>query len=190
MRSAFVLRRPLRGVFARFAFLRLKGLTHAFFDVFVISHVLSVTSHKPAKFTARRGAKSRYPAAGYGRKVEKQRNRPKFGPAPILAIHILAFVGVFFWASTIVQALAAGLPNGWTVIPIGIVLGGAHIAISRFTARHDRRAVAVMWFVFIADALLAIFVNYLAVILVLFTVVLLILARTSPAKEWFTSPNS
>lgn len=76
------------------------------------------------------------------------------------------------------------------IIPVGIVLGAAHIAISRFTARHDRRAVAAMWFVFFADALLAIFVNYLAVILVLFTVALLILARTSTARKWFTSPSA
>ncbi len=47
-----------------------------------------------------------------------------------------------------------------------------------------------MWFVFFADALLAIFVNYLAVILVLFTVALLILARTSTARKWFTSPSA
>jgi uncharacterized membrane protein len=97
---------------------------------------------------------------------------------------------VLFWASSIVQAIAGGLPDGWMIIPVGVVLGVAHIAISRFTARHDRRAVAVMWFVFFADSLLAIFVNYLAVILVLFTVVLLILARTSTAREWFASPNS
>jgi large-conductance mechanosensitive channel len=114
----------------------------------------------------------------------------RYGPAPILAIHALALIGVLFWISTIIQAVVAGLSDSWAVIPVGIVLGGAHVAISRLTARHDRRAVAVMWFVFISDALLAIFVNYLAVVLVLFTVVLLILARTSTAKEWFTSPNS
>ena len=114
----------------------------------------------------------------------------RYGPAPILTIHVLALIGVLFWLSTIIQAVVAGMSDSWAVIPVGIVLGGAHVAISRLTARHDRRAVAVMWFVFISDALLAIFVNYLAVVLVLFTVVLLILARTSSAKEWFTSPNS
>ena len=42
-----------------------------------------------------------------------------------------------------------------------------------------------MVFVFIADALLAIFVNALAIVLVLFTIVLLLLTRTASAKEWF-----
>jgi len=100
---------------------------------------------------------------------------------------VLAFIGVLFWVSTIIQNVAAGLPDGWAVIPVGIVLGGAHVAISRLTSRHDRRAVAAMWFVFISDALLAIFVNYLAVVLVLFTIVLLLLTRTPSAKEWFQS---
>jgi hypothetical protein len=127
---------------------------------------------------------------GYGRVITKQTISFKYGPPPILAIHVLALIGVFFWLSTILQALFAGLPDGWAVIPVGIVLGGAHVAISHFTTRHSRRAIAAMWFVFFADALLAIFVNYLAVVLVLFTVVLLVLAHTSTAKEWFASRNS
>jgi hypothetical protein len=102
-------------------------------------------------------------------------------------IHVLALIGVLFWLSTIIQAIAAGLPNGWAVIPIGIVLGSAHVAISWFTTRHNRLAFTAIWFVFVADALLAIFVNWLAVVLVLFTVGLLLLAHTSTAKEWFTS---
>jgi hypothetical protein len=102
-------------------------------------------------------------------------------------IHVLALIGVLFWLSTIIQGIAAGLPNGWAVIPIGLVLGSAHVAISWFTTRHNRLAFTAIWFVFIADALLAIFVNWLAVVLVLFTVGLLLLAHTSAAKAWFTS---
>jgi hypothetical protein len=103
---------------------------------------------------------------------------------------VLAFIGVLFWLSTIIQNIAAGFPNGWAVVPVGVVLGGAHVAISWLTSRHNRRAVAAMWFVFVSDSLLAIFVDFLAVVLVLFTVVLLLLARTSSAKKWFGSPSS
>jgi hypothetical protein len=117
--------------------------------------------------------------------INTNANISRFGPVPILSIHLLAFIGVLFWASTIIQAIVAGLPNGWAVIPIGLVLGGAHVAISAFTSRHDRRAFAAMWFVFIADSLLALFVNRLAIVLVLFTVVILVLAHTKAAKQWF-----
>lgn len=126
----------------------------------------------------------------YGQVVSTQKIHHKFGPAPIIAIHVLAIIGVLFWVSSIAQGVVAGFPNGWGVVPVGIVLGGAHVAISRLTSRHDRRVVAVMWFVFISDALLAIFVNYLAVVLVVFTIVLLLLTRTSSAKEWFRSTAS
>lgn len=126
---------------------------------------------------------------GYAPHIDEQMIN-RFGPAPIITIHVLAFVGVLFWVSSIVQGILAGLPNGWAVVPVGIVLGGAHVAISWLTTRHDRRVIAAMWFVLISDALLAIFVNYLAVVLVLFTIVLLLLTRTSSAKEWFRSRTS
>jgi|OM-RGC.v1.030499773 hypothetical protein len=102
----------------------------------------------------------------------------------------MAFIGVLFWVSTIIQAILGGFPQGWVVVPVGIVLGGAHVAISLLTARHDRRTVGVMWFVFVSDSLLAIFVDYRAVVLVLFTVVLLLLARMTGARKWFLSPRS
>ena len=102
----------------------------------------------------------------------------------------MAFLGVLFWVSTIIQAILGGFPQGWAVVPVGVVLGGAHVAISWLTARHDRRTVAVMWFVFVSDSLLALFVDYLAVVLVLFTLVLLLLARTASARQWFISPRS
>lgn len=127
---------------------------------------------------------------GYCPGINPQTIIERFGPVPILAIHVLAVIGVLFWASSIVQGILAGLPNGWAVVPVGIVLGGAHVAISWLTTRHDRRVIAAMWFVLISDALLAIFVNYLAVVLVLFTIGLLLLTRTSTAKEWLRSPTS
>ena len=97
----------------------------------------------------------------------------------------MALIGVLLWVSTIIQAILTGFPQGWAVFPVGVVLGGAHVAISWLTARHDRRTVAVMWFVFVCDSLLALFVDYLAVVLVLFTVVLLLLTRTARARTWF-----
>jgi hypothetical protein len=109
------------------------------------------------------------------------------GPPPIIAIHILAFIGVLFWLSTILQAFFAGSGNSIAVLFVGVVLGGAHIAISRFTTFHNRRAFAAMWFVLVSDSLLAIFVNPMAIVLVLFTVVLLLLTRTSSAKAWFST---
>jgi hypothetical protein len=46
-----------------------------------------------------------------------------------------------------------------------------------------------MWFVFIADSLLAIFVQVQAVVLVIFTIVLLVLTRLPSSKLWYsTSP--
>ncbi len=107
-------------------------------------------------------------------------------PAPIIAIHVLAFVGVAFWASTILTAILSGASNVWWVILIGVILGGAHIAISRFTSLHNSVAIYFMWFVFIADSLLAIFVQYQAVVLVIFTIVLLGLTRFQSSKLWFS----
>jgi hypothetical protein len=110
-------------------------------------------------------------------------------PAPIIAIHVLAFIGVAFWASTIITAIISGSSNVWWVILIGVILGGAHIAISRFTSLHSSIAVYFMWFVFIADSLLAIFVQVQAVVLVIFTIVLLVLTRLPSSKLWYsTSP--
>lgn len=110
-------------------------------------------------------------------------------PAPIIAIHVLAFIGVAFWASTIITAIISGASNVWWVFLIGVILGGAHIAISRFTSLHSSIAVYFMWFVFIADSLLAIFVQVQAVVLVIFTIVLLVLTRFPSSKLWYsTSP--
>jgi len=111
----------------------------------------------------------------------------RFGPGPIIAIHMLAMIGVLFWLSTIVGAFVEGSSNKWLVAVVGLVLGGAHVAISRFTSLRSNRAVFAMWGVFIGDSVLAIFVNWQAIALVLFTVVLLLLTRTRSARMWFAS---
>lgn len=110
----------------------------------------------------------------------------RFGPAPILAIHVLAAVGVLFWISQIVGSFLDGT-RPWAVLLVGIVLGGAHVLISRFTTLHSRRAFAAMWFVVIGDSLLTIFVNWKAIGLVGFTIVLLLLTRTQAGRRWFAT---
>jgi hypothetical protein len=108
-------------------------------------------------------------------------------PAPIIAIHVLAFIGVAFWASTIISAIISASSDVWWVILIGVILGGAHLAISRLTTLHSSTAIYFMWFVFVADSLLAIFVQYQAVILVIFTIVLLGLTRFPSSKLWYST---
>lgn len=115
-------------------------------------------------------------------------NTSRIGPAPIIAIHVLAFIGVAFWLSMIVGALTGGSENPWAVVAAGIVLGGAHIAISRLASLRSTKIYWAMWFVFISDSLLALFVDQKAIALVLFTVVLLLLTRIPSAKSWFGSP--
>jgi hypothetical protein len=110
----------------------------------------------------------------------------RFGPAPILAIHILAAVGVLFWISQIIGAFIDGA-RPWAVLVVGVVLGGAHVLISRFTTLHSRKAFAAMWFVVIGDSLLTIFVNWKAIGLVGFTIVLLLLTRTAAGRRWFAT---
>jgi hypothetical protein len=112
----------------------------------------------------------------------------RFGPAPIIAIHVLAMIGVLFWLSTIVSTFISDSSNKWFVAVVGLVLGGAHVAISRFTSLHSTRAFVAMWFVFLGDSLLAIFVDWQAIALVLFTVVLLLLTRVRSARIWFAPP--
>lgn len=108
-------------------------------------------------------------------------------PAPIIAIHVLAGVGVLFWMSMIVQAFMGDGGNAWGVAVLGIVLGGAHVAISWLTHRHSRLVYAAMWFIFAGDSALAVLVDARAVLLVLFTAVLLILTRVPSARRWFAA---
>ena len=110
----------------------------------------------------------------------------RFGPTPIIAIHVLAAIGVLFWISQIVGAFLDG-NRPVAVLIVGIVLGGAHVLISRFTSMHSRKAFAAMWFVVIGDSLLTIFVNWKAIGLVGFTIVLLLLTRTAAGRRWFAT---
>lgn len=86
-----------------------------------------------------------------------------------------------------VQAFVAGDSNAAMVLLLALVLGGAHVAISVFTARHDHKALIAMWFILVGDTLLTVFVNWKAIALVLFTIGLLLLARTSSARAWYTT---
>lgn len=113
----------------------------------------------------------------------------RHAPAPIVAIHVLAAVGVLFWLSMIISALTGGTDDPGTVVALGVVLGGAHVAISWLTHRHSRLVYAAMGFVLADDTALAILVNPRAVALVLFTIVLLLLTRTPSARRWFASPG-
>jgi hypothetical protein len=109
----------------------------------------------------------------------------RLGPAPITVIHALAAIGVLFWIAQSITAFADDT-RPWEVLGLGVVLGGAHVAISRLTSMHSTRVYWAMWFVLISDSLLTIFVNWHAIALVGFTVVLLLLLHTSSAREWFT----
>ncbi len=110
-------------------------------------------------------------------------------PVPIVLIHALAGVGILFWLSMIVQAVIGEADNWWGVVILGFSLGGAHVAISWFTHRRSRLVFVAMWFVLVSDAALALVVDRRAILLVLFTVVLLLLTRAPSARRWFDSPR-
>lgn len=132
-------------------------------------------------------------AAGrpYGHPMDTVANSPAGArrlPVPIVAIHVLAAVGILFWLSMIAQALMGGMDNPGGVVVLGIVLGGAHLAITWLTHRHSRLVYAAMWFVLVGDSLLAAYVDARAIALVLFTAVLLMLTRVPSARRWFAPP--
>ncbi len=110
----------------------------------------------------------------------------RFGPPPIIFIHVLAFVGVLFWLVMIVRALTGEFSSPGRVIALGVVLGVAHVSISVLASRHSRWAYAAMWVIFAIDTALAIFVDWKAVLLVLFTCVLLLLTRVPSARGWLS----
>lgn len=108
-------------------------------------------------------------------------------PVPVRIIEILGYIGVLFWAVTIVRALVDDASSAWPVLLVGIVLGGAHVVIAVGAARRRRIVYAAMWFVLVGDSLLTVFVDVRAIALVLFTVVLLLLTRPAAARAWFAS---
>lgn len=107
-------------------------------------------------------------------------------PSPIVAIHVLAAVGVLFWLTRVIKAFA-DQEHQLLVVILAVVLGGAHVAMSALTAVHSRAVIGAMLFVLIGDLLLAIFVNWQAILLVGFTIVLLLLTRPASARAWFAS---
>lgn len=111
----------------------------------------------------------------------------RFGPGPILTIHILAAIGILFWISMVVQTFSSGASNALVVLVLAIVLGGAHLGIWIWTSRHSRKAIWAMWFILVGDSLLTIFVDVKAIVLVGFTIVLLLLTRAPSARAWYTS---
>lgn len=111
-------------------------------------------------------------------------NEPTRRPGPILAIQILGYVGVAFWTVTILRAFLDDAASAWPVLLVGLVLGGAHVIISVGAARHSRIVYAAMWFILVGDSLLTLFIDVRAIVLVLFTVVLLLLTRPRAAREW------
>lgn len=105
-------------------------------------------------------------------------------PRPILAIEILGYVGVAFWATTIVRTAFSDSGSLLGVLVVGLILGAAHVVISRGAARRSRIVYAAMWFVLVSDTLLTFFVDVRALVLVGFTIVLLLLTRLPSARDW------
>lgn len=108
-------------------------------------------------------------------------------PGPIIAVHVLAGIGVLFWLSRAVLAVTSGDPDVLLVLALAVVLGGAHVAVSVLTTRHSRLAILAMWFIAIGDGLLTAFVNTQAILLVAFTVIMLLLAHTRAAHAWYAA---
>ena len=108
-------------------------------------------------------------------------------PGPILALHVLAGIGVLFWLSRAVLAVTSEDPDVLWVVALAVVLGGAHVAVSILTARHSRHAIIAMWFIAIGDGLLTAFVNTQAIVLVAFTVIMLLLAHSRAAHAWYAT---
>ena len=103
----------------------------------------------------------------------------------MLGICALAVVGILFWTSTTTQAFTSGSSNAWLVLTLAIVLGGAHLAALLWTIAHSRTAHLALWFIMVGDSLLTVFVDWQAILLVGFTIVMLLLARTRGARAWY-----
>lgn len=106
-------------------------------------------------------------------------------PWPIITLHLFALIGVLFWLTMVIQSFADASTDAWLVLILAIILGGAHAVLSIMTSRHSARALIAIWFILIGDIALTIFADWKAIALVLFTVVLLLLARTRGATTWF-----
>lgn len=111
-------------------------------------------------------------------------------PAPIIAIHVLASIGVLYWILQIFQALTIGESSLGTglvsTIALAVVLGGAHVMTYIWSAQGSRRVYAAIWLIVIGDSLLTIFVSTSAILLVMFTLVMLALTLPTSAREWLS----
>lgn len=111
-------------------------------------------------------------------------------PAPIKAIHVLASIGVIYWIIQIIQAIVTGESSLGTelglTIALAVVLGGAHVMAFIWSSQGTRRVYIAIWSIVIGDSLLTIFVNTSAILLVMFTFVMLALTRPTSAREWLS----
>lgn len=108
---------------------------------------------------------------------------PEKRPGSILVIEVIGLLGIAFWAVMAIRAFVADSSSTWLVLLLALVLGSAHVVIALGAHRRSRVAIAAMWFVLVADSLLTIFVDLKALVLVLATIVLLVLARA--ARGWW-----
>ena len=109
-------------------------------------------------------------------------------PRPVLGVCALAIVGILFWTSMTAQAFISGASNAWLVLTLAIALGGAHLAALLWTIAHSRKAHVALWFIIVGDSLLTILVDWQAILLVGFTIVMLLLTRSLAAKAWYDVP--
>lgn len=109
-------------------------------------------------------------------------------PGPVLSVCALAVIGILFWTSMTVQAFSTSASNAWLVLTLAIVLGGAHLAALLWTIAHSRKAHLALWFIIVGDSLLTVFVDWKAILLVGFTIVMLVLTRTRAARSWYDVP--
>ncbi len=110
-------------------------------------------------------------------------------PWPVIAIEALGYLGVAVWVIVIARTWITDPAAGWWVSIIGVVLAAAHIVIAVGSPRRSHLVVPAMWFILVADALLTLLIDVRAVILVVATIALLLMARTRAARDWWRSSS-
>ena len=108
-------------------------------------------------------------------------------PSTIRVIEVMGGIGIAFWLVTIVRSFVDGANNAVTVLLVGLVLGGAHAAVSVGAHRRSVSYIYAIGFIFIGDLLLALMVDAQAFALVAFTVVLGVLAAAPSSRKWIRS---
>lgn len=116
-------------------------------------------------------------------------NNPKSGvPWPIRLIEVLGGVGIVFWLIMIVRALMDDAASALAVVIVGLVLGGAHLAMSVGASRRSKVVYYAIAFILVGDSALAIWVDPQALALVLFTLVLAGLGAMGASRAWLRTP--